>query len=54
MLFYQVIQYYLIHYFELLKYKILTEKDLSIYLTVDEGIENRLKKAVLESNVNKS
>lgn len=37
-------------YFELLKYKILTEKDLSIYLTVDEGIENRLKKAVLESN----
>lgn len=36
-------------YFELLKYKILTEKDLSIYLTVDEGIENRLKKAVIES-----
>lgn len=37
-------------YFELLKYKILTEKDLSIYLTVDEGIENRLKKAILESD----
>lgn len=37
-------------YFELLKYKILTDKDLSKYLTVDEGIENRLKKAVLDSN----
>lgn len=37
-------------YFELIKYKILTEKDLSIYLTVDEGIENRLKKAVLKCN----
>ncbi|MGM9835051.1 MAG: nucleotidyltransferase [Bacilli bacterium] len=37
-------------YFELLKYKILTSKDLSIYLTVDEGIENRLKKAILISN----
>lgn len=36
-------------YFELLKYKILTSKDLSIYLTVDEGIENRLIKAVLTS-----
>lgn len=37
-------------YFNLIKYKILTEKDLSIYLTVDEGIEHRLKKAVLNSN----
>lgn len=37
-------------YFELIKYKILTEKDLSVFLTVDEGIENRLKKAILESN----
>ena len=33
-------------YFELLKYKIITEHDLSIYLDVDEGIENRLKKIV--------
>lgn len=37
-------------YFSLLKYKILTEKDLSIYQTVDEGIENRLKKYILKSN----
>ena len=32
--------------FELLKYKILTSKDLSIYLDVDEGIEFRLKKVI--------
>lgn len=37
-------------YFEFLKYKILTDNDLSKYLTVDEGIENRLKKAVIESS----
>lgn len=36
-------------YFNLLKYKILTEKDLSIYQTVDEGIENRLKKYIITS-----
>ena len=36
-------------YFSLLKYKILTEKDLSIYQTVDEGIENRLKKYITTS-----
>ena len=36
-------------YFNLLKYKILTEKDLSIYQTVDEGIENRLKKYIINS-----
>ncbi len=36
-------------YFSLLKYKILTEKDLSIYQTVDEGIENRLKKYIVKS-----
>ncbi|HHW69068.1 MAG TPA: nucleotidyltransferase family protein, partial [Tenericutes bacterium] len=34
----------------LLKYKILTEDDLSIYKTVDEGIENRIKKYILDSN----
>lgn len=33
-------------YFELLKYKIISEHDLSIYLDVDEGIENRLKKVI--------
>ena len=33
--------------FELLKFKIVTEHDLSKYLTVDEGIENKLKKEIL-------
>ncbi len=37
-------------YFNYLKYKILSDKDLSIYQTVDEGLENRLKKVVMESN----
>ncbi len=32
--------------FTYLKYKIITEKDLSIYLDVDEGIEYRLKKVI--------
>ena len=36
--------------FNLLKYKIITDKDLSIYLDVDEGIENRLKKIINEIN----
>lgn len=35
-------------YFPLLKYKILTEQDLSIYQTVDEGIDAALKKHILE------
>ena len=30
-------------YFKLLKYKIINDEDLSKYLTVDEGIENRIK-----------
>ena len=37
-------------YFKYLKYKIITSKDLSIYKTVDEGIENRLKKEINKSN----
>lgn len=37
-------------YFNLLKYKILTENDLSIYQTVDEGIEFRIKKYINECN----
>ena len=37
-------------YFNLLKYKIITEKDLSIYQTVDEGIEFRIKKYINECN----
>ncbi len=36
------------NYFNILKYKIVTEHDLSIYLDVDEGIENRLKKVINE------
>ena len=34
------------NYFPYLKYKILTEKDLSIYQTVEEGIENRIKNVI--------
>lgn len=33
-------------YFHLLKYKIITDNDLSRYQTVDEGIENKLKKEI--------
>ena len=36
-------------YFSLLKYKILTEKDLSIYNTVDEGIDQKLKKEIINA-----
>lgn len=36
--------------FNLLKFKILTDKDLSIYLDVDEGIEFRLKRYVNEAH----
>ena len=35
-------------YFALLKYKIITENDLSLYQTVDEGIEFRIKKYIDE------
>lgn len=37
-------------YFPYLKYKILSTKNLSIYQTVEEGIENRIKKAITISN----
>ena len=37
-------------YFNILKYKIITEKNLSIYQTVDEGIDNLLKKEITNSN----
>ncbi len=38
-------------YFDLLKYKIISElNNLSIYHTVDEGIENRIKKYIFISN----
>ena len=36
--------------FPYIKYKILTDMDLSRYLTVDEGIENRLKEKIMESS----
>ncbi len=36
-------------YFDLLKYKIISDNDLSRYQTVDEGIENRLKKCINDS-----
>ncbi len=36
-------------YFSLLKYKIMTEKDLSIYNTVDEGIDRKLIKEINNS-----
>ncbi len=38
--------YKLEDYFPLLKYKIITEEDLSIYQTVDEGIDRLLKKEI--------
>lgn len=38
------------NYFQYLKYKILSTQDLSIYQTVEEGIENRIRKAILISN----
>ena len=37
-------------YYQFLKYKINTCEDLSIYQTVDEGIENRIKKYINISN----
>lgn len=37
-------------YFNLLKYKILTTSDLHNYVTIDEGIENRIKSAIFNSN----
>lgn len=37
-------------YFPYLKYKIITTPNLEIYQTVDEGIENRIKKAIYISN----
>ncbi len=35
--------------FPYIKYKILTDHDLSKYLTVDEGIENRLKEKIIDA-----
>lgn len=38
------------NYFNLLKYKIISENDLSIYNSVDEGLDNKLKKEINNSN----
>lgn len=37
-------------YYPYLKYKIITEKDLSIYQTVTEGIDSLMKKEIIHSN----
>ena len=43
--------YFIEYYFPFLKYKILSEIDnLNIYQTVDEGIENKIKKVIYTSN----
>lgn len=36
--------------FSLIKYKIITDDDLDRYLSVDEGIDNRLKKVISKTN----
>lgn len=45
-----IVKYYTPSYFDLLKYKIIVDNDLEKYNLVDEGIENRLKKCVIECN----
>ncbi len=42
--------HFLDDYYDLLKYKIITEPDLSIYQTVEEGIEYKLKKEIINSS----
>lgn len=42
--------HFLDDYFDLLKYKIISTDDLSIYQTVDEGIENKIKKNILKAH----
>lgn len=42
--------YLLEDYFPFLKYKIMVSKDLSLFQTVDEGIENRINKYILKAN----
>ncbi len=41
---------YIEDYYDLLKYKIISSNDLSKYNGVDEGLEHRIKKVILESN----
>lgn len=42
--------YFIDNYFDLLKYKIISNKDLSIYQTVDEGLSSRIKKEIEHCN----
>ena len=42
--------HYIDDYFNIIKYKIITEDDLSIYQTVDKEIIKKLKKEILNSN----
>ena len=42
--------HYIDDYFNIIKYKIITENDLSIYQTVDKEIIKKLKKEILNSN----
>ena len=43
-------QFFQDNYFPFLKYKIQTTTDLSLFQTVDEGIENRIKKCINDVN----
>lgn len=42
--------YFIEDYFPLLKYKILSDDNLDQYIGVDEGIDNKIKKVIYESN----
>ena len=42
--------HFLDDYYPLLKYKILTEEDLSQYQNMEEGIDKKIKKEILNSN----
>ena len=42
--------HFLDDYFDLLKYKIISTDNLSVYQTVDEGIENKIKKNILKAH----
>ena len=42
--------YFIEDYFHLLKYKILSEDNLNKYVGVDEGIDNKIKKVIYNSN----
>lgn len=42
--------YFLADYFEFLKYKILSESDLTIYQTVDKDITSRINRYIVDSN----